>query len=103
VSEAGALGLPQLGRTASNGPLPVAETSAAAAADGPRIAVRLANRIRTSAGMPPEDSDVVLLPRAEAEALIGTGQAVRAGVQRPSWLVMSEPSDWPTRKRQREA
>lgn len=65
--------------------------------------MRLANRIRTSAGMPPEDSDVVLLPADEALALIRAGQAVRAGVHRPSWLVMPETSDWPMRKRQQEA
>jgi hypothetical protein len=47
------------------------------------VAVRLANRIRTSAGTPPENSDVVLLPRAEAEELIRSGAAHRAGVERP--------------------
>ncbi len=52
--------------------------------------------------MPPDDSDVVLLPADEALALIRTGQAVRAGAARPSWLVMPEPSDWPMRKRQQE-
>jgi hypothetical protein len=67
MSASGALGLPQLGWTASNGPLLVAETSAVEA-DRPRIAVRLVNRIRTSADMPPEDSDVVLLPTLRPSA-----------------------------------
>ena len=46
--------------------------------------MRLANRIRTSAGMPPDDSDVVLLPADEALELIRSGAAHRAGVERPS-------------------
>lgn len=98
-----ALGLHQRGRKASNGPLPTAETAPAGEPDGPRIAVRLANRIRTSAGLPPEDSDVVLLPADEALELIRSGAAHRAASARPSWLVMPEPSDWPMRKRQQEA
>lgn len=102
MSDAGALGLPQLGRSASNGPLPAAEQPPGDP-DGPRVAVRLANRNRTSAGLPPPDSDVVLLPRAEADELIRSGLAFRAATARPSWLVLPEPSDWPMRYRQQEA
>jgi hypothetical protein len=61
---------------------------------------------RGSAGQPdqderepaPPDSDVVLLPNGEAEELIRSGLALRAGTAWPSWLVMPEPSDRPMLK-----
>jgi hypothetical protein len=97
------LGLHQMPRSASNGPLPSAGQHPAAGPDGPKMAVRLANRIRTSPGLPPDDSDVVLLPADEALELIRSGAAHRADAARPSWLVMPEPSDWPMRRRQQDA